>query len=57
MKPCSLCEKENRECVMHEQSSSRCAECVRQRRTCDGLSDAWEKESLEWVTGTGSSSN
>jgi hypothetical protein len=43
MTPCSCCEKENRKCVMDSERSSRCAECVRRKRSCDGLSDAWER--------------
>jgi hypothetical protein len=43
MAPCSSCEKEGRKCVMDTALSSRCAECVRRKRSCDGLSDAWTK--------------
>lgn len=41
--PRSFCVEQGRRCVMDEEKSSRCAECVRSKRSCDGKSDAWTR--------------
>ena len=45
MTPCSGYKNEGRKCIMlpDNERSSRCAKCVRRKRSCDGLSDAWER--------------
>ena len=43
MSPCSHYEREGRQCVVDSEQSSRCAECVRRKRSCDGLADGWDK--------------
>ena len=42
MVPCSRCVKQNRKCVYDHTESSRCAECIRAKLSCDGISDTWE---------------
>jgi hypothetical protein len=45
MNPCSPCARQNRQCIVNTQESSRCAECVRQGRRYDvkGPSESdWE---------------
>jgi hypothetical protein len=52
MSPCSHCEREGRRCVVDSEQSSRCAECVRRKRSCDGLTDGWDKNvprENDWV--------
>jgi hypothetical protein len=52
MTPCSKCQRQNRKCVMDSAQSSRCAECIRTKSSCDGMSDAWEKNvprQSDWV--------
>ena len=53
MSPCSGCTKDGRRCVMLEERSSRCAECIRRKRSCNGLSDSWERNvprESDWVS-------
>lgn len=42
MNPCSHCQKQNRKCVLDNEKSSRCAECVRSKKACDGKASSWE---------------
>src|SRR5690554_3314283 len=41
MPPCSRCSKQNRKCVVDTDKSTRCAECVRSKQSCDVKADAW----------------
>ena len=41
--PCSCCRKQNRKCVVDNERSARCAECVRRKLSCDVLVDDWER--------------
>lgn len=43
MSPCSRCKKQNRKCVVDPEQSTRCAECIRQKCSCDALQDDWER--------------
>jgi hypothetical protein len=41
MFPCSRCAKQNRKYVVDTEKSTRCAECVRSKQSCDVKKDAW----------------
>lgn len=51
MPPCSLCVKQNRKCVVDNEWSARCAECVRSKASCDVKPDVWQSNvpsSSDW---------